>query len=526
MASSHLSLYRKYRSQTFQDLVGQDHVVKTLQSAVDRNTFHHAYLFTGPRGTGKTSTARLLAKALNCVNGPTGSPCGECDICVSIAEGNCIDVFEMDAASEAGVEDVRERIVNIVEYRPVMCRFKVFIIDEAHDLSSKAFDALLKTIEEPPGHIVFIFATTELHKVPPTILSRCQRYSFHRASMHDLTRRLEYVIREEGYTFEPAVLSVIARMADGGFRDALSFLEQALVTCEGELTLAHVVKQLGLIDEETVDRLLRSVIAGNGKEILQNIDAIYAMGRDARGILESMLGRLADLTRAHFGEEGEDAAVAAATKSFAAELGQAPMLRLRMAVAGWLKDVRDVSLPKLWLESNLISWSSVPEPAPAPVAQTRVAAPAGAEHPRARPASDAPSTAVVTPPPPPTTQVTAAPPADPIGRHWHDLCNHFSTISRSAGAKLKNSQVLGHNEDSVQIGFQREFDRDSIVNSAKLLAAIQEDWAKRVGGNKPTLEFVLNASGAGPKKHDDSTVELPLQGDKLEQVVRQELEGF
>ena len=179
---SHLALYRKYRSQNFQDLVGQDHVIRTLKNAIDQGKVSQTYLFTGPRGTGKTSTARLLAKALNCTGGPSSVIPEDCPICEDITRGNCMDVIEIDAASESGVDDVREHIVQAAEYKPTYCRYKIFIIDEVHDLSSKAFDALLKTIEEPPDHIVFILATTEFHKVPATIKSRCQKFEFHRGS--------------------------------------------------------------------------------------------------------------------------------------------------------------------------------------------------------------------------------------------------------------------------------------------------------------------------------------------------------
>ncbi|MBX3096695.1 MAG: DNA polymerase III subunit gamma/tau, partial [Fimbriimonadaceae bacterium] len=190
-----MALYRKYRSQTFDDLVGQEHVIRTLRNAIEQNRLSHAFLFTGPRGTGKTSTARLLAKALNCTDGPSANPSEDDPICQEIANGSCMDVVELDAASESGIEEIRTKVIDAAEYRPSYCRFKIFIIDEVHDLSSKAFDSLLKTIEEPPDHVFFILATTEYHKVPPTIRSRCQRFDFHRGSVESLTKRLEYVAK-------------------------------------------------------------------------------------------------------------------------------------------------------------------------------------------------------------------------------------------------------------------------------------------------------------------------------------------
>ena len=297
---AYLSLYRKYRSQTFSDLIGQDHVVRTLQNAISSGRVSHSYLFTGPRGTGKTSTARLLAKALCCENGPSAEPDDTCDICRSITVGNCVDVIEMDAASESGVDEIREQIVESVEYRPMICRYKIFIIDEVHDLSSKAFDALLKTIEEPPAHIIFILATTEFNKVPPTIRSRCQKFEFHRASMQDLMQRLSFVAEKEGIQAELAAIAAIARMADGGYRDGLTLLEQAILTSEGAITLQQVYDQLGLVSEEIVDQLVLAIKNGDVPAIMELLANVARLGRDPRAILESMMYRMSDLTRASY----------------------------------------------------------------------------------------------------------------------------------------------------------------------------------------------------------------------------------
>src|SRR6188472_4785460 len=214
---------RKYRPQTFDDLVGQGHVTRTLQNAVEQNRLAHAYLFVGPRGIGKTSTARILAKALNCVNGPTVSPCGVCDSCKEITGGNSLDVLEIDGASNNGVEQVRELRDN-VRYAPSKGHFKIYIIDEVHMLTSAAFNALLKTLEEPPPHVKFIFATTEAHKLPDTILSRCQRHNFRRISARQMTERLKEICKAEKVTLSDRSLSLVVRQAEGGMRDALSLL--------------------------------------------------------------------------------------------------------------------------------------------------------------------------------------------------------------------------------------------------------------------------------------------------------------
>src|SRR5579863_6638591 len=223
---AYVALYRKYRSQSFGDVLGQHHVTTVLQNAIRMGRIAHAYLFCGPRGCGKTSTARLLSRALNCL-GPDGAagmpapdPCGVCDLCRRIRDGSAMDVIEMDAASETGIDDVREKIIENAKYAPGEARYKVYIIDEVHDLSLKAFDSLLKTIEEPPPHVVFILATTEVHKVPITIRSRCQRMDFRRGTVHDLVGLLQHVLDDENIRYEIEAIAAVARAAEGSFRDS------------------------------------------------------------------------------------------------------------------------------------------------------------------------------------------------------------------------------------------------------------------------------------------------------------------
>ena len=285
---------RKYRPQTFDDLVGQSHVSQTLKNAVAQNRLAHAYLFVGPRGIGKTSTARILAKALNCVNGPTVTPCGVCDNCREIAAGNSLDVIEIDGASNNSVEDVRELRDN-VRYAPANGRYKIYLIDEVHMLSSAAFNALLKTLEEPPPHVKFIFATTEPQKVLPTILSRCQRFDLHRIPANLIAQHLQFIAGKEKFSLEPAAAHAIARGAEGGMRDAESMLDQLVAFCGDPISEADVLKVFGFTSQQTVanftDKILRSATADAVQLLHEQCEA----GKDMMRLITDLIGYLRDL---------------------------------------------------------------------------------------------------------------------------------------------------------------------------------------------------------------------------------------
>ena len=285
---------RKYRPQTFDDLVGQAHVTRTLRNAVEQNRLAHAYLFVGPRGIGKTSTARILAKALNCVNGPTVSPCGVCDSCKEIAGGNSLDVLEIDGASNNGVEQVRELRDN-VRYAPSKGHFKIYIIDEVHMLTSAAFNALLKTLEEPPAHVKFIFATTEPQKVLPTILSRCQRFDLHRIPANLIADHLQYIARNENVTLEPAAAHAIAKGADGGLRDAESMLDQLVAFCGDNIAEQDVLSVFGFTSEQTVANFTDRILRGATAEALELLHAEAENGKDMMKLMSDLIAYLRDL---------------------------------------------------------------------------------------------------------------------------------------------------------------------------------------------------------------------------------------
>jgi DNA polymerase-3 subunit gamma/tau len=285
---------RKYRPQTFDDLVGQTHVSRTLKNAVAQNRLAHAYLFVGPRGVGKTSTARILAKSLNCIKGPTVTPCGVCDNCREIAGGNSLDVIEIDGASNNSVEDVRQLREN-VRYAPAKGRYKIYLIDEVHMLSSAAFNALLKTLEEPPDHVKFIFATTEPQKVLATILSRCQRFDLHRIPANLIAQHLQFIAKKEQITLQPAAAHAIARGAEGGLRDAESMLDQLVAFCGEKITESDVLNVFGFTSEQTVSDLTGRILRGETPEAIDLLHEQSEAGKDMMRLMADLIAYLRDL---------------------------------------------------------------------------------------------------------------------------------------------------------------------------------------------------------------------------------------
>jgi DNA polymerase-3 subunit gamma/tau len=350
---AYLSLYRKYRSQSFDEVSGQDHVTRTLQNAIRTDRVAHAYLFCGARGTGKTTTARLLAKCINCEQGPTPTPCNACDNCLRIASGSSMDVIEIDAASNRGIDEIRT-LREKVQYAPSQSRRKVYVLDEVHMLTTEAFNALLKTLEEPPAHVLFVLATTEAHKVPATILSRCQRFDFRRGSLEQIAARLRYVAEAEGYSIEPAALQRIARGADGSWRDALSLLEQVLAYGERTITVKDVTEVLGTVDADAIHALAEALRAGDGAALFGTIDALISAGKDPRQLTRDLVEHFRAMLRAAAGAATEAAAEDPRLARQAAAFGLARLVRGLEQLAQVEKDARWSDQSRLALEVALV----------------------------------------------------------------------------------------------------------------------------------------------------------------------------
>ena len=354
---AYVALYRRWRPESFADLVGQEHISRTLSRAVTSGQTSHAYLFTGPRGTGKTSTAKILARALNCAEGPTLTPCGVCDSCRSISDGSSMDVFEIDAASNRGIDEIRD-LRESVKFAPTEGHYKIYIIDEVHMLTTEAFNALLKTLEEPPERVIFILATTEPHKVPATIQSRCQRYDFHRITVTEIRDRLIYVCKESDIAAEEDALGIIAAQADGGMRDALSILDQCMALAEGTLTAERVQEALGLVGRAWIRRMAGEIAARDAAALIAQLSELLQSGRELKQVLAELAQHFRRLMIAGVGGAVSAAELCAGDaeelRVDAAQFTQEEIMAILRRLNETMQELRTSPQPRIAVETLLI----------------------------------------------------------------------------------------------------------------------------------------------------------------------------
>lgn len=474
-------LARKWRPQQFKDVIGQGHVIQTLTRAIQTNRVAHAYLFVGPRGTGKTTTARLLAKALNCQKrGENPDPCDACDSCMEIAAGNSLDVIEIDGASTNNVDNVRELRDN-VRYAPARGPFKVYIIDEVHMLSTGAFNALLKTLEEPPAHVKFVLATTDVHKVPATILSRCQRFDLRRIGLKDIVGRLEMIAKAEKWTVSPAALLAIARGAEGGLRDAESALDQ-IVSFRGEtVEEADVLGVFGLVSWTTIDRLATAVLKGDAAEALTTVTELDEGGRDLQRLVQELLGHFRnvlvwthapdlaatfDLTEAQLEGLKTQAALADGEKLLrVVEILTEAATQARFALSR--RTVVEVALLKAARAATVVSLDELMARIEASSADSGAPAPSAIETP-------SPARMAESPPPTPPAASPAAEVAT-LQERWAAILERVAVTAQMAAPYLKEAAPLRVEGDHVVLGFDPEFEEHlARVQTPRALQAIEQ----------------------------------------------------
>ena len=535
---AYIALYRRWRPQDFDSLVGQEHIRVTLENAIRSDKIAHAYLFAGPRGTGKTSTAKIFAKALNCVQGPTLHPCNTCSSCVGITDGSSMDVVEVDAASNRGIDEIRD-LRETVKFAPVEGKYKVYIIDEVHMLTTEAFNALLKTLEEPPSHVVFILATTEPHKIPATIHSRCQRYDFRRITQGDLLVRLQEVAAAGGMNVEEDALRLIAAQADGGMRDALSLLDQcASMAADGHVSEALVRNLLGLVGHEWVWSMTERLGKKDAAALLEGLEEMLSMGREAKQMAVEWAGYLRDvmLYQAAPGmEKWQDCSGSMREKlaEHAKQLSQSAIMqavrRLGEAIqeARWAVDARiplEIALLALcrgeaengdWdgltqrvqaLETALAQGGAAsplrtaPEPSapvrrfeaqPEPV--RRSAAPAVDKVTRATPPAATPSAAVVS-----AAKPTVAAAASPVsGDLWQQFLKRLmSSGKRSVYACVSQGQLVKAEAGVVMLQFTAAFPCERTAKDD--YREIVENLFAELCGHPVQLQCVQGVAGAAP----------------------------
>ena len=508
MPAAYQPLHHKYRPQRFDQLVGQEAIAATLGNALRSGRIAPAYLFSGPRGTGKTSSARILARSLNCIgsDGPTPEPCGTCELCTSIANGNALDVIEIDAASNTGVDNIRE-LIERSRFAPVQARWKVYVVDECHMLSTAAFNALLKTLEEPPPRVVFVLATTDPQRVLPTILSRCQRFDFRRIPLDALERHLSWIAEQEEIGITAEALHVVAQRAQGGLRDAESLLDQ-LSLLPAPVEPQAVWELLGAVPEQELLQLAESLVASEPLGLIEAIRTLLERGREPSAVLQGLAGLLRDLVLAGVAPDRLELTsfspqFRSALPDLARRIGKAPLLRWQAQLKGSEQQLRQSVQPRLWLEVLLLGLLAEPQSVRT---ATVGAAPAPAPAPVAAPPPSAP---VVPSPAAAAAPVAAAAPAPAAAPASADLVELWQQIL--AGLELPSTRMLL----SQQAVLAR-------LDQQRAVVQVAGNWMAMVQSRLPLLEkavasalgsprqVMLEAGGAPPPQAPASAAQAPI----------------
>ena len=510
------ALYRKYRPQDFDDVVGQEGVVRTLKNAIASEQVRQAYLFAGPRGTGKTSMARILAKALNCVQGPTPTPDKVCNACVTIANGTSLDVVEMDAASQRGIDDIRE-IRERVVLQPAEGRYKVYILDEAHQLTDAAWNALLKVIEEPPPHLVFVFCTTDIAKVLPTVRSRCQTFVFARPRLPELVRVLRWVADGEGIEAPDASLSLIARGARGAYRDAVSLLDQLAASTEGKVDVQSVLQLLGAVEEEALFRICDLVVDGDTAGALTFVEELSEQGQDLGRLVTDLLEHLRALMLVrHLGEVPESLPLTEEARerlrAQANQLSEATVIRLIDLLAVAVDDMRQGGDPRLPLELALVK---VTRPA-ADLSRESIAYRLEQLEARGAPAP-AKAEPEQTPPPAPPK---AAPPSlelEQLQEAWsRSILPAVEGKSIPAASVLREAHPTALSGDTLTLEFPRSADFHRQLAEEPKNANLLKEALYELTGRKLAVAFAVGENGG-----DGHTEAEPASEDELYELMKE-----
>jgi DNA polymerase-3 subunit gamma/tau len=551
---SYLVLARKWRPQSFEDVAGQEHVTRTLQNAIRAQRVAHAYLFTGVRGVGKTTAARILAKALNCEKGPTETPCNECSQCQEITQGNSIDVLEIDGASNRGIDEIRQIIEN-VRYQPAKCRFKIYIIDEVHQVTKDAFNALLKTLEEPPPSVKFILATTEPHRLPETILSRCQRYDFRRISLREIVERLGVIAKSEGLKITDGALVLLAREADGSMRDAQSLLEQVLACAEPsdgkgnqatvDETLLHEV--LGLAERRVLYELSAAVLGGDARKCLTLVAEVVHQGRDLNRLSRDLVEHFRNLLVARLsGKQSAGSGVAnlldlpdqeiADLTEQSAAVSVETLLDYFDFMAAGDEEVARAATPRFALETVLIRLATLPQSLPVAQLVERLERLEGKAPLSAKPqiATSRPSPVVTAPrAPAPSTGLSSVAVVPPVvdvprlaesGEAWRDFVAFVGKEQKFLASHLESGTALTLPPGQLKIAVSERHHLAYLQDSDNL--ATLKDLARRFFTQEVSVQIASELSVFGPSAMERGMSAPISPGEERSDMVKEALRIF